>query len=321
MPFVNWIDLLIVVLAIYFSWEGVGRSFVGESLDFFFFLVAFILSLQFYGLGGAFFEDVLKIPHSIATIFGFFVIWCIVEILLAIGIKFILKKPVILQKVDAKLKNFSFIPAFLRGLVFVAILLLLVATFPIQPMVKQAVQNSKFGSAILGETYNLEGPLKNIFGGLGQDTLTFLTVEPKDNQSINLGFRTSNFRTRPDLEVEMISLVNRERAKRGIQTLTFDSSLQTIAREHSANMLEKGYFSHYSPEGRTVADRAEENNIDYEVIGENLAYAPSLMLAHNGLMNSPGHRANILSTDYHKIGIGIEDGGVYGLMITQVFSN
>jgi uncharacterized protein YkwD len=57
------------------------------------------------------------------------------------------------------------------------------------------------------------------------------------------------------------------------------------------------------------------------VIGENLAYAPNLELAHTGLMNSEGHRANILSPDFNKVGIGIEDGGVYGLMVTQVFSN
>ena len=45
------------------------------------------------------------------------------------------------------------------------------------------------------------------------------------------------------------------------------------------------------------------------------------MLAHKGLMDSEGHRANILSPDFNKIGIGIMDGGVYGLMVTQVFSN
>lgn len=57
------------------------------------------------------------------------------------------------------------------------------------------------------------------------------------------------------------------------------------------------------------------------MVGENLAFAPNLELAHQGLMNSPGHRANILSSDYYKIGIGIAQSEDYGLMITQVFSN
>ena len=119
----------------------------------------------------------------------------------------------------------------------------------------------------------------------------------------------------------MIDLVNKERQKMGVKTLSFDSQLRDIGRGHSMDMFLKGYFSHYSPEGKTVADRANESGVKFLVIGENLAYAPSLSLAHDGLMNSSGHRANILSEDFNKIGIGIMDGGVYGLMITQVFSN
>ena len=119
----------------------------------------------------------------------------------------------------------------------------------------------------------------------------------------------------------MIKLVNFERTSRGFNALTYDPKLMEVGRKHSADMFKRGYFSHYSPEGKSVADRAEKGGINYLVIGENLAYAPNLDLAHNGLMNSPGHRANILSADFNKIGIGILDGGVYGLMITQVFSN
>ena len=104
-------------------------------------------------------------------------------------------------------------------------------------------------------------------------------------------------------------------------SLRFDASLQKIARLHSEDMFIRGYFSHYSPENETVAERAMKNDVNYMVIGENLAYAPDLELAHEGLMNSPGHRANILSPEFEKVGIGIMDGGVYGLMVTQVFSN
>jgi uncharacterized protein YkwD len=106
-----------------------------------------------------------------------------------------------------------------------------------------------------------------------------------------------------------------------LKILEFDANLRKVARGHSEDMFKRGYFSHYSPEGDSVADRAEEQNIDFLVIGENLAFAPNLELAHRGLMNSEGHRANILSKDYGKIGIGVLDGGVYGKMFTQVFSN
>jgi uncharacterized protein YkwD len=55
--------------------------------------------------------------------------------------------------------------------------------------------------------------------------------------------------------------------------------------------------------------------------GENLAYAHTLQIAHTGLMNSPGHRANILRKQFGRLGIGILDGGIHGLMITQNFRN
>jgi len=59
--------------------------------------------------------------------------------------------------------------------------------------------------------------------------------------------------------------------------------------------------------------------IRYLTAGENLALAPTLQVAHNGLMNSPGHRANILHAQFGRLGIGILDGGIRGLMVSQEF--
>ncbi len=304
-----------------FALQGIGRSFISETLDFLFFAIAFFLSLNFYNLGSTFLENVFKINHAFSSVIGFFLVWVIVEMGLSLLTGLVLKRIPHLAEIDQKFRGLSILPALLRGLVSVAIILVLVATFPIQPGIKAAVDSSYLGPKILSSSLSLEGPLKNIFGGFSNDTLRFLTIEPQTNESINLGFQTANFRVRPDLEQQMIGLVNQERTSRGIPALSYNPRLQGIAREHSQDMFERGYFSHYSPEGKTVADRAEAAGIDYQVIGENLAYAPTLALAHQGLMNSPGHRANILSTDYHQIGIGIMDGGVYGLMITQDFSN
>ena len=65
----------------------------------------------------------------------------------------------------------------------------------------------------------------------------------------------------------------------------------------------------------------QKAGINYQYAGENLALAPSTSLAMQGLMNSPGHRANILSPNFHKVGIGVIDGGIYGEMYTQDFTN
>ncbi len=317
----NIIDLVIVVFLIIFAIEGMGRSFLGELLDLLSFLLAFFLSLRFYNYLGGLFEGNFNVPHSVANVLGFIAFWFMAEAIFFIFIHFVLSRSILLITAFNKLNKFAFIPALMRGVIFIGIVLTLVASFPIQPKIKVLVQDSTLGSFLLDQTRQIEQPVKNVFGGLSEDSLTFFTVKPKSDETVNLGFQTAEFSANESLEKQMIDLVNKERNERGFSTLVFDPKLRDVGRGHSADMFKRGYFSHYSPEGKNVADRVEAAGIIYEVIGENLAYAPNLNLAHNGLMNSPGHRANILSPDYNKIGIGIQDGGVYGLMVTQVFSN
>jgi len=84
-------------------------------------------------------------------------------------------------------------------------------------------------------------------------------------------------------------------------------------------MFERGYFSHYTPEGKDPFDRMKDANVQFLAAGENLALGQTLLICHQGLMNSPGHRANILRPNYNRVGIGILDGGFHGLMVSQEF--
>lgn len=315
----NWVDLVIIFTLVFFAYEGLGKSLLYEIYNLLSFLAAFFLSLKFYNLSSKQLEILFPLPHSLANVLGFIGVWYATEIGLYILARFFLPKVPDLNLPGEKF--LSIIPAFLRGVIFIAVLLVLLATFPIQPQIKKEIRSSKIGSAILTQTYQLEAPLKNVFGDLANDTLSFLTVKPATNETVNLGFQNNKFYFDEGTERAMIDLVNKERVKEGLQTLTYDPALRQIARAHSADMFKRGYFSHYSPEGLTVADRAVEVGIKYLIIGENLAYAPSLELAHQGLMNSPGHRANILSPDYKKIGIGVANGDEYGIMFTQVFKD
>ncbi len=70
-----------------------------------------------------------------------------------------------------------------------------------------------------------------------------------------------------------------------------------------------------------MGDRLNEAAISYSVAGENLALAPTVQTAHNGLMNSEGHRKNILDPEFKKLGVGVIDNGVYGKMFVQVFTD
>ena len=119
----------------------------------------------------------------------------------------------------------------------------------------------------------------------------------------------------------MLDLVNSERVANGLQPLAPDPELTEVARRHSADMFARGYFAHDTPEGLSPFDRMKEANVRFLAAGENLALAPTLSVAHTGLMNSPGHRANILRPQFGRLGIGIMDGGMRGLMVSQEFRN
>lgn len=122
-----------------------------------------------------------------------------------------------------------------------------------------------------------------------------------------------------DEERELVNLVNAERAKAGLPALQVDLRLVATARVKSQDMITYNYFSHDSARLGSPFDQMKAAGITYRTAGENIAGNRTVAGAHQSLMNSPGHRANILSTKFTKIGIGIMKGGPYGMMFTQQF--
>ncbi|NPV71523.1 MAG: sporulation protein [Firmicutes bacterium] len=120
-------------------------------------------------------------------------------------------------------------------------------------------------------------------------------------------------------EKQMYDLVNKERVAAGLKPLEIDMRLVELARLKSQDMSDKGYFDHLSPTYGSPFDMMKKAGITYRAAGENLAGAPTVEMAHNGLMNSPGHRANILNTMFTHIGIGVAKSSRYGLLFTQMF--
>lgn len=121
-------------------------------------------------------------------------------------------------------------------------------------------------------------------------------------------------------EQAMVSLVNQARAEAGLAPLTVDPLLVKTARMKSQDMIDLGYFGHTSPSYGSPFDLMRSQGVSYRYAGENLAGSSTVQRAHTGLMNSQGHRANILSSNYTRIGVGIVDGGPYGKMFTQHFA-
>ncbi|WP_415401460.1 CAP domain-containing protein [Tateyamaria sp. SN3-11] len=136
-------------------------------------------------------------------------------------------------------------------------------------------------------------------------------------------------------ERQMLDLINQERAARGIDALTLELRLNDASEDHSAWMDDTLTFSHTGAGGSDPGDRMRAADFEFSgnwTWGENIAYqsergAPGIsddvIDLHNSLMNSPGHRANILNPAFELIGIGIEVGdnrGFDAVYVTQKFA-
>jgi uncharacterized protein YkwD len=125
------------------------------------------------------------------------------------------------------------------------------------------------------------------------------------------------------LERQMFERVNRDRAKNNLSPLAFDSKLSDIARSHSKDMVENHFFDHESPRFGVLDARLHRAGYLFKSARENLAEAPTVDEAEDGLLKSPHHYENLMATNITHIGIGIITGGVQdprNLTVTQVFA-
>ncbi|HWW76774.1 MAG TPA: CAP domain-containing protein, partial [Pyrinomonadaceae bacterium] len=192
---------------------------------------------------------------------------------------------------------------------------------PLPERLRDPARESVFANQLAAYTERLEEELAPVFDDAIQQTLNRLTIKPESNERVELGYEVRETRPRPELEARMLEMVNEERRAAGLKPVAPDPELTEVARAHSADMFARGYFAHVSPEGLDPFDRMKRAGVTFRTAGENLALAPTLKIAHTGLMNSPGHRANILRPEFGRLGIGIMDGGYRGIMVSQEFRN
>jgi len=322
----NWVDWAIVGIILFYGVEGYAVGGVAAFFDFLKFVASFFVALRIYTIIGSLLSHFFSLPQGISNAIGFFVAAFFIEFLLQIFLGKLISRVIensLLQKPQyRKLNNFiGILPGVMSGLVLVMFLLTVIVSLPVSPYLKNSISDGKLGGLLIVRSQALEKQLSGVFGGAANETLNFLTVEPESNSMVTLHFTYANGKPDTTAEEQMLSMVNSERTSRGLSALTQDPKLQALARAHGQDMLARGYFSHYTPEGLSPFDRMDQAGIVYTSAGENLAFSPNVDLAMQGLMQSPGHRANILSKEYGKVGIGVIDGGIYGEMFVQEFTN
>ncbi len=317
----NWIDISLAAVILLGMWAGWRHGFLSECLDLLCWAGSLVLALCFYQPVAQWLSSLTELTPAWSKPAGFLLVFLLASLSLRhLSRKLLTRIPSTAQQHSLN-KALGIVPGLIDGLIYAIIFAALLMSLPLPAAMQNQARGSEIANEFAGYAEIIEARLRPVFDEAISETLTMRTVRPQSKDTIKLPFTLSRSEPRPALEKQMLVLLNKERAAQGLKPLVMDEELTGAARAHSTDMLARGYFSHYSPEGKDAFDRMRSRKISFLVAGENLAFAPTVKIAHTGLMNSPGHRANILRPVFGRVGIGIMDAGPRGIMVTQKFRN
>lgn len=319
----NWIDIIIVVIAFYYlirGWE-LGLVYLGSSLISF--LCSLWLAIRVHSYVGNFLFDTTGIPQVWTTVIGYTLVAFISELvisqILTVGIARFPRK-IVESKANQWL---GALVSVINALVLVTFFLLLVMALPVRGAIKKTIEQSRIGGRLVVMSKTYFGEINTTIDQAIQEAEKFITIPSQSKIIIPLDVNVKPEDLTIDTESEklMVDAANGERQKIGLSPLTVDARMLDIARSYSRDMLLRRYFSHVDPEGRDAADRLEAGKVNFTRAAENLAYSPNVRTAHDGLMSSEGHRVNILDRRFRRIAVGVIDAGFYGKVFTQLFAD
>jgi uncharacterized protein YkwD len=318
---VNPVDLLLLAVLLFGAWTGWSRGFLFSALDLLTLAISLTAAFLGYRAASGWIAQLAPDLGVWLLPLSFVGIFLLVHFILGTAmLRMLVKLP---QRVHASVPNrlLGVVPGLANGAIHAVVVAVLLLTLPLGARVSTWAHESAMAPRLAAPAEWVEVQLAPIFDPAVQRTLQAVTVDPASKQRIALPFRTQRSEPRPDLEEQMLELLNAERRSAGRPPVKADPILRELARAHSRDMLARGYFAHVTPEGKDLGQRMQQARIGYLAAGENLALAPTLVGAHKGLMRSPGHRDNILRPQFGRVGIGVLDSGAYGLMVTQNFRN
>lgn len=324
------VDLIILIIFLIYAIDGYRRGFLLLAVELIGTIAGLVLAYRWAEPVGEWLRERLAgrltIPESAGESLGFVVIWLAFEaIYLCLSSWLYARLP---AKIRQSLVNklLGLIPSTLKGLAMIVVITTLLVIIPIEHRLRPAILESRLGEPLVKAGQTAQQELMRRYQDQLTDTFTFLTTTPfvkkidgQTTKSVQLPFRFTEGIEDPASENEMLKLVNQERAKEGLKALAADPALAAVGRRHASDMLVQGYFSHVNPANEDPFDRLNAAKINYLTAGENLAFAPTVQLAHIGLMNSPAHRDNILFPDFGRLGVAAVKAGYYGIMFVQLF--
>lgn len=320
------IDVLVVALFLFLLVRGWYRGFVREAMDLTGLLVGTVVAFRLGPPVGKVLEAMSGISSDAARLIGGIVVFFLVGIGAAVLTRVIERK--------ARLPGLNMVNraggaglALAWGAFLVTLVLTLGVVLPVPPAVAGAIDDSAMARTLTDP----DGPAQQVFNRLSGDRIVEAMVNLQDlvgdRRVVLEGAEVielppvdpDDLEAREDYAREVFDLLNRARIDAGLDPLAWGPALAEVAVAHADEMYRDGYFSHLSPVTGTVGNRLADAGITYRIAGENLALAASSDEVHAGLMDSEGHRANIESPDFRRVGVGVVLGPL-GLMTVQVFT-
>jgi uncharacterized protein YkwD len=317
----NWVDLILIVIVALAAWGGWRRGFIRGTLDLFTWVGSIALGFIFYPYVADGLDKLVSMgPWLLPLAFIFTTIAA--RILTGLIVKRLLRFVPEKLNHDTVNRFFGIIPGAFNGLIYATIIAACLLALPLKKSITVETQHSEIAKSLSVQAGWANRKLAPVFDQAVRQTMnSFSGHKDHSHEEVKLQFTYEDPIPRPDLEAKMLELINCERASEGLHPLTADPRETLVGRAHSRDMFAKGYFAHVNLEGKDPFDRMKDANLHFRTAGENLALAQTLEIAHDNLMKSPGHRKNIMNPAFNRVGIGIEDGGFYGLMISQEFRN
>lgn len=318
------VDVALLVFLALFALEGLRRGLLREVFDLLGLVLSVLLALQQYQAVGSRLVEQFGVPRVVADLAGFFGIF-LAGILVCSVVTALVERALAIVLYYGPLRPLNLaggaVAGALKGAVFAALILRTATLLPIGDYARDVVGQSRVAGWLSDASAYALPYLESAFDQISQDALRFLPpVREGEKHDLSIP-RGITVWADPESEGVMLRLVNQERALAGLAPLAADNRLRDVARSHSEEMFHLGYFAHESPATGTPFDRLRRAGISFGAAGENLAYAPSVEVAHRGLMNSPEHRRNILAPEFRRVGIGVMRSGLWGRMFTQEFTD
>lgn len=327
----SWVDIGILAVVAWNVADGVRRGLIGATLALVAFLLSVMIAVLSYAQVAEWAEGQFGVPKLFSQPVAFGVLWVLTGFLVGLVGRFVAGPFGFLLRGSPIDLVLSAVPSALKGVAMAGFTLMLILAPP-PPMIprvpgelftdlREAIHGSELAGELVARTAAFDRWAQRLLEEPVSRTLNLLTVRPGATERVDLSFRFDEPAIDSAAEERMLDLLNRDRIGAGLAPLIRDEAIDAVARAHAIDMLRRGYFGHESPDGVSSFQRMLDGGVRFRVAAENLALAPTTEIAHQGLMESPGHRANILGAEFGRVGIGAVRVDGMGRLFTQDFAN